>query len=173
MIRRMLFSRVTWVIAGIAIGLGVSALIPQQTVQATATDRGENFAIATGSCDGTTDAIFTLDFLTGDLRGAVIHPVTKGLAAVMQHNVLKDLKVEAGKQPKFLIVTAACDLRSMGGIQMAQSILCVTELGSGVMALYGFHYSPAVTNSRTGTPAQLEFLPLLVTSIRNTQVRGQ
>ncbi|MBS0211153.1 MAG: hypothetical protein JSS27_19580 [Planctomycetes bacterium] len=173
MLQRILDNRATWTAAGLIAGLALSFAWSPRNLQAVATDRGENFALSTGTCDDTTEAVFTLDFLTGDLNGAVVHPVTKGLAAIMHHNVLKDLKIEAGKQPKLLMVTARADLRPFNGVQMGQCILCIAELNSGMMALYGFPYSPAVTNNRTGTPLRMDFIPLQVTNIRNTQVRGQ
>lgn len=171
MVREIFSARLPWLIAGVAVGLAISMFAPSRNVQAVATDTGENFAICTGSADGDTEAVFTLDFLSGDLRGAVINPVTKTFAAGISRNILKDLKIEQGKTPKFLMVTAAMDLRSIGGTQMGSSVVCVAELNSGMMGIYAYPYSQAITQARTGVAPQLEFIPLQVFPIRTTTVR--
>ena len=53
-------------------GLVLSGLWPQTPLHATATDRSDTFAIATGAVDDDTEAVYFLDFLTGDLRAVVL-----------------------------------------------------------------------------------------------------
>ena len=76
MARWMTRSRGMWLVVGVVVGVAVASVWPRTMLQAVATDRAENFAIATGSADGEVEGVFTLDFLTGDLTGAVLSPNT-------------------------------------------------------------------------------------------------
>ena len=56
---------------GLALGLVLSGLWPHTPLHAVSTDRGETYAIATGPVDNEVEAVYFLDFLTGDL-GAIV-----------------------------------------------------------------------------------------------------
>src|SRR4051812_6114177 len=65
-------SKLTWLavglMAGVVIGLNASGLWPQVPLHAVATHGQDNFAICTGPLDDEIEAIFVLDFATGDLK---------------------------------------------------------------------------------------------------------
>src|SRR6185437_9083240 len=68
---RMNELRMLWWGMGAFCGLAIGGLLPMSPLHATATDRQESFAMATGMIEGGFEAIYTLDFLTGDLRGVL------------------------------------------------------------------------------------------------------
>ena len=61
---------------GLVIGLNLEGLWPSVPLHATATHGIDKFAIATGLVDNSVEALYFLDFLTGDMRAAVINPKT-------------------------------------------------------------------------------------------------
>ena len=88
---------------------------PSTALNATATDSGENFAICTGSISDEVEGIFTLDFLTGELKGWVFDSRTGQIGGIFMHNVVVDLRMDqSGKNPHFLMVTGRTGLRGSG-----------------------------------------------------------
>ena len=63
-------------LTGLGIGLAIGMLFalvfagywPNVPMHAVATDRTEGFAVATGYCDESVEAVYFLDFATGDLE---------------------------------------------------------------------------------------------------------
>jgi hypothetical protein len=165
--------RALWWGLGASFGLAVGALCPTSPLHATATDRQDTFAMATGIVEGGVEAIYTLDFLTGDLRGAVpAFNAPRSFSALYAHNVMQDLGVEVGKNPKFMIVTGTAPLRSAGQIQFGGAVIYVVEIGSGKLAMYAVAFSPAMMNRVYNGPP-MDFTLLNVVNIRTTAVRGQ
>jgi len=143
-----------WMVAGPVLGLVVGTMLPHAPLHAVATDRHENFAIATGHMDGGNEGIFFLDMLTGDLKGAVVSPFTRQIGYVYQTNVLKDLEVDASKSPKFLMVTGDLEVRPAGSAQFAQSVIYVAEVTSGKMACYVMPFNKGVLTNGSGGAQQ-------------------
>lgn len=170
MIDRFAHSRPVWLVAGIVLGLAAGGLFPHAPLHATATDRQESFAIATGNVEAGIDAIYMLDFLTGDLRAAVLNPNNRAFTSTFMHNVMADLKVEQGKSPRYLMVTGNADLRPTGQVQWGGSVLYVAELSSGNMAVYGMPWNPAALNRPLNPQSPLVLLQ--VVPFRTTAVRG-
>ena len=87
-----------WVCLGIGlcIGVGLSGIIPHTPLHAWSNDRYDDFAIATGPVDETTEALYFLDFLTGDLKAAAIGP-RRTFAGFYQTNVRSDLGSDTAK----------------------------------------------------------------------------
>ena len=87
-------SRSAWLVAGAAVGAHRrterSGVWPSVPLHATATHGLDKFAIATGLVDDTVEAIYFLDFLTGDLRAAVINPKTGKFNALYTRNIATD-----------------------------------------------------------------------------------
>jgi hypothetical protein len=157
--------------AGMIMGLIVGGLLPDSPLHAVATDRSENYAIATGTVEQGIEALYTLDFLTGELSAFILNPGTRTFGNAYRRNVLEDLKVEQGKSPKFMIVTGAAFLRTGGQIQMAQAVVYVAEMNSGYLAAYVLPYNPAAI-VRPGMPNAQSLLLLNVIPIRTVSVRG-
>ncbi len=146
-----LSARAAWLGIGIVIGLVIGGVLPHAPLHATATDRQDTFAIATGMVDDGIEAVYMLDFLTGDLRAAVLNPNSRTFSSTFQRNIAPDLKVEAGKNPRYLMVSGAVDLRGgAGGGQFGNSALYVAELSTGNMGVYALPWA----QRRLGSPNQ-------------------
>jgi hypothetical protein len=156
--------------AGIALGLVLSRLLPIASLHASATDRQDMLAVATGEVEPGVEAIFMLDFLSGDLRAGILNPETHTFTATYFHNVMADLKVEIGKTPRFLMVTGGVYLRTKSNWRLAPCAVYVVELTSGKMAAYGFAYN----SSFLSRPSMLPPMPLIlmdVLPVRTTAIR--
>jgi len=153
--------------AGLMVGLVIGGFLPHAPVYATATDRQDNFAMATGEIDGEFEGVFFLDFLTGDLTGALVNTskLPPVLGVVYQHNVMKDLEIDASKSPKFLMVTGKMPIRPGGGTnQWAASVIYVAEGNSGKVAVYGMPFNKGAFNQSAGLKGA--FTPLYVGPFR-------
>ena len=132
------------------VGYMVGSFIPEQSVSpkqfpvihAMTSQAGDSFAACTVPLAGGTEGFFILDFLTGDISGGVINPMTSTFGATFRHNVLNDLGFQPGqgKNPKFLLVAGQVEMRR-GRTPMAPAVLYVTDGASGITAAYGIPFS--------------------------------
>ena len=132
------------------VGYMVGSFIPEQgvspkqfpVIHAMTSQAGDSFAACTVPLAGGTEGFFILDFLTGDISGGVINPMTSTFGATFRHNVLNDLGFQAGqvKNPKFLLVAGQVEMRR-GRSPMAPAVLYVTDGASGTTAAYGIPFS--------------------------------
>lgn len=132
------FSRVGWLAIGIVLGLAASVLWPRTPIQAVATDRQGELAICTGPVDDDFEAVYVLDFLTGDLKATVVSPVTYQFNSVFATNVFQKMTIDPQKNPKFVMVTGMARLRkgAGGNVQPGLSVLYVAELTTGQIASF-------------------------------------
>lgn len=142
-------SRPAWLAAGVLLGLAASALWPAASMHAVATDRQDNFAICTGPVDDNFEAVYLLDFLTGNLTASVLSPVSYKFNAMFTANVNVDLGVDTSKNPKYVMVTGLANLRKGGGgnVQPGASVLYVAELTSGKVAAYAIPWAKGAQQS--------------------------
>jgi hypothetical protein len=162
-------SRVFWLTIGLAAGLALSGFWPQTPLHAVATDRYDTFAIATGPVNEEVEAIFVLDFLTGDLRAAVMSPQRNQFTCFYEYNILQDLKVDPTKNPKFLMVTGIASLRrGTAAMQLGNSLVYVAETTSGVVAVYGIPWSRQAGYS--GQPVKTALVRVAVAPFRKADV---
>jgi hypothetical protein len=171
MLHRITHARAAWLCVGLLAGLAVGMLVPREGLHATATDRVESYAICTGSADGDTEAVFTLDFLTGELSGAVINPTTRGFTASYKRNIMADLKVEPGKAPKFVLCTGRGELRPQGNLQFGGCFVYVAEVTTGMLGIYAFPFNTAIQNNNRGGTLTSDFILVQAVPIRTTAVR--
>ena len=163
MFARLAAGRGTVFVLGLAVGLTVGMLLsgawPHVPLHATATDGFENFSIATGAVDDQVEAIYFLDFLTGDLKAAVINPQVGKFLSFFQYNILTDFGGQQIKNPKFLMVTGAADMpRGRQNFQFANSIVYVAEATSGQVASYVIPWNSATQAQRKGQTGQFVLL---------------
>lgn len=164
---------------GAALGFVAAALLlgaglwPHTPLHATATDRHENFAIATGPLDENVEAVFFLDFVSGDLKAAVLSPQFGRFNAMFTRNILNDLGVDPTQNPRYLMVTGVANLRRSGGGQFrpGASVVYIAELTSGKIAAYAVPWRPDIHNA--GAPFQGEIGLLDVAQFREVVVRDQ
>lgn len=146
----------------LAIGIWVGGKSPDQVaasvglgelkLKAMASHGAETFAIATGPIDEGIEGLFTLDYLTGDLQCYVINPRTGGLGGWFKTNIAKDLAVEKGKKPSYLIATGVLSASggSYGSYRPAGCVCYVVDANTGEVAAYTFPWAKgASANNQT------------------------
>lgn len=156
---RWIVSPVVWLAGGVVIGLAIGMMWPQTPIHAVATDRVDNFALATGPLDDDTEALFYLDFLSGELKATALSPIARKFFASFSANVNHDLGVDISKNPKYLMVTGNSIFRRGGGqVQPGNSVVYVAELTSGKVAAYAVPWSQAYANAGRQVHAPLVLL---------------
>ena len=120
---------------------------PTQALHATATHGSDTFAIATGQIANGVEGLFTLDFLTGDLRCAVINSRTGEMGGMFLQNIVQHLQVQQGKKPNYLLVTGAISIRGgAGNVRPADSIAYVMDANTGKFAAYTLPWNNNAVN---------------------------
>ena len=162
--------------AGLVLGFLAHHMLPKIPVQATATEGFDNFAIATGLADGSVEGVYFLDYLTGELKCAVVNPKTGKFTATFAYNVAADFR-QAGAgagNAKYLLVTGLADMpvpRGGGNVQFGKSIVYIAEANSAKVAAYTIPWNSAF--HAAGKPQVGEFQPLDVAEFRTAFVRDQ
>lgn len=120
----------------------------ERRLQALATHGGDSLAIATGPIDEGAEGIFFLDYVTGELTCQVLNPRTGLLGGVFRQNVVNDLGIEPGKQPKYLITIGALDVRpNISNIRPARSIVYVADSNTGRYVAYALPWNQQIANA--------------------------
>lgn len=160
-------------VVGMALGAALVACwhgatsVPQ--ARAVATHGSDNFAIATGLVDSEIEALFFLDYLTGDLRAAIVNRRNAQFTAYYEYNVMADFQ-GMSDQPKFLMVTGLAGLvRGAGPAQLGECLVYVAEASSGQVAAYAVPYNSTLQAS--GAPQRGRFIRVAQGSFRDTFVR--
>jgi hypothetical protein len=150
-------SRGTYLTIGLAVGLVLGLVLsgwwPTTPLHATASMGADNFVIATGPIDDGVEAIYFLDFLTGDLRAAVLNQRSPGFSAFFEYNITKDFNVGGGANPKYLMVTGVANIpRGQGNTQLAQSAVYVTEANTGQLVAYMLPWNSSLYRAGKALP---------------------
>ena len=138
----------------------VAVPMPSFPLHATATDSTSKFAVATGYMDQDVEAIYFLDFLTGDLNAWLISLVDGRFIAYYTRNVRVDLGINQTQNPQYLLVTGVANLRQMGGGQVkpGQSLIYVSEITTGKVAAYAALWNPGMKALRKPMMGQINLL---------------
>ena len=145
--------------------------LPETALHATASAGGDTFAIATGPIDDEVEGLFTLDFLTGDLKCLVINP-RNGRWSSFEYNVLADLGVaEKGKASKLLMVTGAWSMRASGAGagRPAASVVYVADAVTGNVGVYSVPWNRSIPP--TGGVQGGALVQVALGKVRNLAVR--
>jgi hypothetical protein len=144
---RLQHSGLVWLGIGLCVGLLASGIFPHTPLHASSNDRYDDFAIATGAVDDTTEAIYFLDFLTGDLKAAAVGPMRK-FAALYQANIRNDLGADSSKASRYMMVTGiGPDVRgSRGNARPATAMLYVANCANGRIGAYNFAWDKNAIN---------------------------
>lgn len=152
----MTTSRFVWtaggVLAGLVIGLNLAGLWPQVPVHAVATHGEATMAMCTGPVDQANEAVYVLDFVSGDLYGWVMNITQRKFLANFKHNVKADFGPKASK---YLMVTGLTDVRGSGSVRPGQAVVYVAEVTSGRLIAYGVPWQPQLHNAGRTQTAQL------------------
>ena len=146
-----------WLTVGLLAGLGIANFWPHEQAHAIAVDRNNKFAVATCPVNftNTVEAVFVLDFLTGQLQGRVLNPTVGKFMHSYFRNVAADFSVDPKAEPQYTIVAGQATLTSKGRQTNATGVVYIGELTSGKMICYRFLY----TDTRVPLPTQ-PLLPL-------------
>ncbi len=159
-------NRLAWLGIGLVGGLILGGFWPESPYHAVATDRFETFAMATGPVDEDIEAVYFLDFLTGDLRAVVLSKQGNVFHAFFTYNVINDLGVDPSKNPRYMMVTGVADLRRGGArMQPSRAVVYVAEITSGRVAAYAIPWA----SSAHAANQQIGPMPLLRVAV--TQFR--
>lgn len=168
-------SRSAWLMVGVLAGVFCGSFLPgwpDTPLHAVATDRYDNFAIATGALDNDIEAVYFLDFLTGDLMGAALGIQSGKFIAFYKYNILGDFQVDASRNPRFLMVTGFANLvRGASRMRPANSVVYIAELTSGKVAAYSIPWDP--NSHRRNQPVSGTFGLLDIQQFRNVAIREQ
>jgi hypothetical protein len=160
-------SRLVWLGIGLVGGLILGGLWPQAPLHAVSTDRAQTFAMATGPVDDEFEAVYFLDFLTGDLNAVVLGRQGNAFTAFYFYkNIVNDLGVDPSKNPRYMMVTGMANLRLAGTrVRPSAAAVYVAEIGTGKVAAYAIPWSKnAHAAGQIIGPAPLR--PLAVTRFR-------
>jgi hypothetical protein len=159
------------IVIGLLVGLNIQGLWPSIPLHASSTHGLDKFAIATGLVDDRVEALYFLDYLTGDLRAAVLNPKNGKFNAFFTRNIAADFG-GAGRTTGYLLVTGSADMpRGAAHFQYAQSVVYVADATTGKVAAYTIPWNSslhAAGKAQTG-----EFQPLDVQQFRTTFVRDE
>lgn len=162
-------------IVGVALGAVLTAgwygVTAPSRAFATATHGADNFAIATGLIDDGIEALYFLDFLTGDLRAAIVSRRNGEFTGFFQYNVMADFN-QVADTPRFLMVTGAADIpRGRGATQIGKSLIYVAEATSGQVFAYALPFNSTLNAAGQGQVGT--FLRVAGGSFRDAFVRDQ
>jgi len=138
-------NRVAWLAGGVALGLAIAWFLPHEPAYAMTGDRDTQFSMVTipvgASALGVNDpmeAVFILDFLTGQLRGAALNRQVGRFASFYFRDLSKDFDVDGDSDPHYCMVSGYAQMPNQAGIPMASGMLYVGELSSGKVIGYSF-----------------------------------
>jgi hypothetical protein len=150
-------TRKFWLMLGLFIGLGLGAMIPPVSLHAVATHGEEGFSVCTGELEPGFEGIYFLDYQTGELSAAFLHPRTGKFLNFYKVNILKDF-AEA-KTPKFLLTSGTANLllpaTLVSNANAARGIIYVTEMNSGICCAYVAPYGTNRVNNPNKTEVPL------------------
>jgi len=148
-------NRVAWLAAGLVAGLAIAALWRSEPTYANTGDRDTQFSMATipvgtsaAGINDPMDGVLILDFLTGQLKGAVLNRQSGQFVSFYSRDLAKDFDV-GNADPHYCMVTGYAQLPSAQGATMASGVVYIGELNSGKVIAYGFPWK------ETGFPEPL------------------
>lgn len=147
-----------------------SSPLDELKLRASASHGGETFAMATGIVDDGTEGVYMLDYLTGDLTCFVINSRVGKFTGFFKTNVIKELPVEKGKKPSYVMCTGTWNpLRGGPGTRPAGNVVYVADCNTGYFAAYYFPWAPAANINPVAVAARMETLD--IGKARDLQVR--
>ena len=152
---RWLLAAVVGLIGGVALCQFWPRTEFEIPIRAMATDRIDTFGMATGALDTELEAVYFLDFLTGQLTAVVVGK-QGGIFGTLQADAARDLQVDPQKNPKFMMVTGFANLRRSGSrLQWGTALCYVAEVTTGQVVAYAVQWSPTMYQSGQPSLASL------------------
>lgn len=154
-------NRMAWLAGGLVLGLAIAYFCPHEPAYAAVGDRDTQFSMVTipvgVSAAGINDpmeAVFILDFLTGQLKGAAMNRQKGAFASFYFRDLAKDFTVDPNADPHYCMVSGYSQMPNQQGISMASGMLYVGELSSGKVAGYAFPWN------EQGTAGPVALIPI-------------
>ena len=141
-------------------------------LRATASHGSDTFAMATGASDGDSEAVMTMDYLTGDLTCFVLNPRSAKFNAMFRTNVWKELPPTKGKKASYVMCTGRWNplKGGEGGGRPADCVVYVADANTGNFAAYSFPWQ-AGANSNIGPAITAPMVTLDVGKARDLKLR--
>jgi hypothetical protein len=133
---------------------------PETRLQAVASHSGETLAMATAALDPDAEAVFMLDYLTGDLQCWGVSP-RSGLPALSGSiSVLPALGVEEGKKPSYVMVTGGANFMrgADAGAAPGNCVVYVADSNTGNFAAFGVMYNRTALRAGMMQPVGFKLL---------------
>ncbi len=127
-----------WILLGLFLGFMAAWLLQGKPAQATATDRSEDFAIATGLLQEDLEAVYLLDFRTGLLMATVMNTQTGQFQPFSFRRLATDFNINPRAKPRFVMVTGR--MTAATAQVPINHLLYVAEVNSGIMCAYFMPY---------------------------------
>ena len=143
--------------------------LPPQFINATASDSGEEFSLATGRVSGDAEGLFVLDHATGQLQCYVMYPRTAKFGAVFSTNVGEALAGRGEKGAKYVMVTGDASFPGGGRTSPAGTVLYVLDTTSGAFVAYGLPFDRTMMTANR--PQQGVLTPLDMGQVRQVAIR--
>lgn len=130
-----------WLAVGLAAGLCISYFWPHEPVAAVGNDRDSKFGILTAPMAPNVEGVFVLDYLTGQLSGAVINPGNGQFNHTYTRSVATDFKVDPKSQPHYAFVSGLASLPKSRSVPLpGASVIYVAELSTGRVIAYAVNF---------------------------------
>jgi len=159
-------NRMVWLCLGLLAGVTLAWLWPHEPAFATNSDRDQDFVIftvpvgnqAAGIADPI-DAVFILDFQTGQMRGAVLNRQARQFASFYFIDLTKEFGIAPGAKAKYAVATGNGQLTNQGGPAFASGVIYIAELTTGKCAAYTFPWQDGVRPAGVISPVRIGFFP--------------
>lgn len=156
-----------WLATGVIIGLVLGGLVPPMPLHGSTAASVEGFSICSAELESGQEGIYYLDYQTGDLSGAFLHPRNYKFINLYKYNILKDF-AEA-KTPKFMMISSSTPMIfPQGNIRPSVGIVYVVEITSGIACAYAAPYAtnresiPTATNEALRLVDKIKFRSLAI-----------
>jgi hypothetical protein len=155
------------VFTGVVLTLQLGSWLGWETpLEAVASTGGDTMAIATGPISEGVEGLFVLDFVTGQLTCQILNPRSGQLGGVYTRNVAGDLGIQQGKQPRYLLITGALQVRqAISNVRPAESLVYVADEASGRYVAYMLPFNKQLLDMNR--PQASQMIPVGGGSARN------
>src|SRR5438045_436599 len=117
---QMTGNRTLFLIVGLIAGLAIAQFWPREPAYAVTTDRDARFALTTCTVSvigvDPIEAVFVLDFLTGQLKGSVLSRQLGQFVLFYWRDLANDFSIDPKVEPRYAIVNGQGQLLGRQGV---------------------------------------------------------
>jgi len=141
--------------------------VPEQGIQAAASDRSGRLVLATGYVAPDTEAVYCLDQLTGRLSAGVLSRKEGRFQGLYERNInsdlanvlrLKGITTPLSVAPQYAMVTGEVYTENRGASlwKVAKSVVYIAEVNTGMLLVYTIPWQPSLHGGDQSETAILE-----------------